>query len=330
MINRIYIDNYKCIELEDLEIKPLTIITGLNSTGKSSLLQSVLLAEQYDTDNELSTKYEVIKCKYSNRNEVCIRTYWDSGNYKEFLVKENGIINSDCSNNINAASNRLYYLSANRIGSEDVVKLFNSHSIGSKGERVFSTYEQEKMSIVDEKLRRYKESYTLQHQVDYWLSYILGIKLRLRTEKISEENLNIKYDSDGLQNILPKNLGAGVSYLVKVLIMCLRANQGDVLLIESPEIHLHPSAQAKLGEFLSFITNAGIQAIVETHCEHLINRVQYAIYKKEIAYDSVLLLYKPGIIDNFKQISFNLDGKFAVDFPEGFFDATLNELMEIE
>lgn len=331
MINRIYIDNYKCIEREDLEIKPLTIITGLNSTGKSTLLQSILLAEQYDVNNiDLSTKYDVIRCKYTNRNEVCIRTYWDDVQ-KEFIVKENDIRVPDSTNNINyATSDRLYYLSANRIGSEDVVKLFDTHTIGSRGERIFSTFEQEKMSIVDENLRRYKESYTLQHQVDYWLSYILGINLRLRTDKISEENISIKYESDGLQNILPKNLGTGVSYLVKVLIICLRAKQGDVLLIENPEIHLHPSAQAKLGEFLSFIANAGIQVIVETHCEHLINRVQYAIYKKEIAFKSVLLLYKSGIIDKFKQISFNSDGKYAVAFPEGFFDATLNELMEME
>lgn len=333
MINRVCIDNYKCISHEDLEIKPLTIVTGLNSTGKSTLLQSILLIEQsvgkYDVG--LSANYDVIKCRYSDQNEISIRTGWDNNRNKGLIVTRNDIKVSIIPPEIGVSyENGLYYLSANRIGAEDFVRLMQSHTIGSRGENVFSTFEQEKSNPVDERLRKYKESFTLQHQVDYWLSYILGISYRLSTEKINEENLNVKYESDGLQNISPKNLGAGVSYLVKVLIMCLRAKQGDVLLIENPEIHLHPSAQAKLGEFFAYIANAGIQVMIETHCEHLINRIQYAIYKKEIAFDSVLLLYKSAINDSFERIPFNSDGKYAVDFPDGFFDATLDELMEME
>ncbi len=333
MINRVCIDNYKCIRHENLEIKPLTIITGLNSTGKSTLIQSILLIEQNASNHDvgLSTNYDVIKCKYSDQKNITISTSWDNNKNKGIIITRNEIKLSIIPPDIGVSyENGLYYLSANRIGAEDFVRLVQPHTIGSKGENVFSTFEQEKSNPVDERLRKYKESYTLQHQIDYWLSYILGISFRLSTEKINEENLNVKYESDGLQNISPKNLGAGVSYLVKVLIMCLRAKQGNVLLIENPEIHLHPSAQAKLGEFFAYIANAGIQVIIETHCEHLINRIQYAIYKKEIDFDSVLLLYKSGINDNFKVIPFNSDGKYSVDFPDGFFDATLDELMEME
>lgn len=333
MISQINIDNYKCIEHEDLQIKPLTIITGLNSTGKSTLIQSILLLEQMANDINigLSINYDTIKCRYSSQDRISIRVFWDGELFKSYNAsKEEREITKYESVSGVRFENGLYYLSANRIGAEDIVYLVDARAIGVRGENVFSTFEQEKSMPVIERLRRYKESYTLQHQVDHWLTYILGIKLRLSTEKISEERLNIKYESDDLPNITPNNLGAGVSYLVKVLIMCLRAKQGDVLLIENPEIHLHPSAQAKLGEFLAFIANSGIQVIVETHCEHLINRVQYAIYKKEINFDSVLLLYKSGIVDKFKVIPFNSDGKFAVKFPDGFFDATLAELLEME
>ena len=332
MIERIKIDNYKCIEHEDLEIKPLTIITGLNSTGKSTLIQSILLIEQYSKSKNLglSSNYDVIKCRYSNQEEIHIRTTWDGNKRKELTFSNNNEGRSICSKDMVAIGKGLYYLSANRIGAEDFVRLEDSDWIGTRGENIFSVFEHEKSLPIDKPLLRYQDSYTLQHQVDYWLSYILGIKLSLRTEKISEENLTVKYESDGLLNISPKNLGAGVSYLVKVLIMCLRAKQGNVLLIENPEIHLHPAAQAKLGEFLAFIANAGIQLIVETHCEHLINRVQYAVYKSEMPHEKVLLLYKAGIVGKFQPISINADGQFAVKFPEGFFDATLDELIEME
>ena len=332
MITRLEIDNYKCIEHEDLEIKPLTIVTGLNSTGKSTLIQSILLIEQHSTQNNigLSTNYDVIKCRYSNQDEIRIQTTWENNRTKTHTLSKTNRGTSICATELFVFEKGMYYHSANRSGAEDVVRLVDSDMVGSKGENIFGVFEHEKSLPVDEPLRKYKDSYTLQHQVDYWLSYILGIKLSLRTEKVSEENLTIKYESDSLPNITPRNLGAGVSYLVKVLILCLRAKKGNVLLIENPEIHLHPSAQAKLGEFLAFIVNAGIQVIVETHCEHLINRVQYAIYKKEVAHDKVLLLYKGGIVEKFQAIPFNTDGKFAVKFPDGFFDATLDELMELE
>lgn len=333
MITRLEIDNYKCIQHEELDIKPLTIITGLNSTGKSTLIQSVLLPEQMisNTNLGLSVNFDMIKCRYSNQDTINIRVFWDGDEFKTYkATKESSEVTTyDSFSNV-GIEDGVYYLSANRIGAEDVVRLANTHSVGPRGENIFGLFELEKSNPVDEPLRRYKESYTLQYQLDNWLTYILGINLRLSTEKINEETLTVKYESDRLQNITPRNLGAGVSYLVKVLILCLRAKRGNVLLIENPEIHLHPSAQAKLGEFLAFMANAGIQLIIETHCEHLINRIQYAIYKKAIGHDKVLLLYKAGITDKFQQIPFNADGKFAIMFPDGFFDATLDELIEME
>ena len=102
--------------------------------------------------------------------------------------------------------------------------------------------------------------------------------------------------SDGLGNISPFQLGAGVSYLTKMLIMCLRAKKNDVILIENPEIHLHPASQAKVGEFLAFIVRAGIRVIIETHCEHLIYiRSVMRFIKKRFLKDDVTILYKEGI-----------------------------------
>ena len=99
-------------------------------------------------------------------------------------------------------------------------------------------------------------SYTLSAQVNYWLSYILDIPTELQTERRLDDVVEVQYKSDGLGNISPFQLGAGVSYLTKMLIMCLRAKKNDVILIENPEIHLHPASQAKVGEFLAFIVLA--------------------------------------------------------------------------
>lgn len=112
--------------------------------------------------------------------------------------------------------------------------------------------------------------------------------------------------------------------------MCLRSQKGDLLMIENPELHLHPAAQARLGEFFTYIANAGIQVLLETHCEHLIDKLQYQIFKGKFDHDKAVVYYKGGITSPFETIRFTEGGKFETSFPEGFFDATLENLLEIE
>ena len=103
--------------------------------------------------------------------------------------------------------------------------------------------------------------------------------------------------------------------MTKILIVCLLAKKGNILLIENPEIHLHPKAQAKLGEFFAFIANNGVQVVLETHCENLINQVRYEVYKN-IEMDGTGHFIRENKEDR-------------NNFPTGFFNSTLKELLEM-
>jgi predicted ATPase len=148
-------------------------------------------------------------------------------------------------------------------------------------------------------------------------------------------DVKVTFTSDGLENLSPFNLGAGNSYLAKILIMGLSCKKGHILIIENPEIHLHPKAQAKLADFFVLLENMGIQVIVETHSEHFINKLRYNVYKKKLKSDDIVIYYKPSIQGDFEKISINSNGHFIDDekseivFPSGFFDSTLSELLEI-
>jgi len=336
MIQNIKISDYKCLYREDLNFKPLTIITGLNSTGKSSLIQSILLpVKEYGKNRNMlesimDSAFECIRNKYKNAKEVRIEvqldhiginfSIYDGGH--EFEYPDDGFPLE--------MEENLYYLSANRIGAERYSKISPHYKVGINGEYLFGTYETEKSKALVYELIKDDASLTLSNQLKYWLTYITGISTELQTTKSVGNDVEILFKSDDLNNLSPFQLGAGVSYLTKILIMCLRAKKGDVLIIENPEIHLHPDSQAKVGEFLAFIANAGIQLIIETHCEHLIYKVGYEIYKKRFSSDKVVIFYKGGIQTPFEEIQFKENGKFANDFPEGFFDATLTELLEME
>lgn len=318
---------------EHLEFKQLTIITGLNSTGKSSLIQSILFPIAMNGINGrgllnhvMVLSFDAIRNRYLNSKEIRVNYEVEHSEVSYRWMGEKLEISElpiDIEHN-------LYYLSANRIGAEQHSKLSPYYKVGVSGEYLLGTFEVEKSKTLIPELIREDSSYTLATQVNHWLSYILGVPIELQTDKRLDDVVEVQYKSDGLSNLSPLQLGAGVSYLAKILIMCLRARKGDILLIENPEIHLHPGSQARVGEFLSFIAHSGIQLIVETHCEHLIHRVGYEIYKKRLSSEEATILYKGAVQEPFEVIGFELDGKFAIDFPEGFFDATLTELLEME
>jgi predicted ATPase len=70
-----------------------------------------------------------------------------------------------------------------------------------------------------------------------------------------------------------QDVGFGISQILPVYLESLRMKTGHTLILEQPEIHLHPSMQSKLADFLLSMTNSGKNFIVETHSEYLINRL---------------------------------------------------------
>jgi len=178
-----------------------------------------------------------------------------------------------------------------------------------------------------------ESSYTLETQVNYWLKYITDIEnIEFFTEKSTPNTVKSFYKIEGFE-FFPENIGSGVSYLLTMLIVCLSAKKGNIIIIENPEIHLHPKSQAKLGEFFSFIAAKGIQLIIETHNDHIINRICYEEFKENIKSKDIVIQYKENSNTQFQKIEikkgqfFNKKGENR--FPEGFFDATLKEIFEI-
>ncbi len=371
MLNQITIEGFKCIDKETLTLKPLTILTGRNSTGKSSVIQAVLLlAKNAMHCNTFSL--EKITAPYSNARDVRNKftnslfthialptpDHPDIDTLKLAIGKnqtnpfEGGF---DCSDSFskrmengqyNPAAppitlvyepnnptneSELFYLSANRTGPTDITST-SSIKVGTEGEYLLSSFERLKREPVHDYLVHFPDSNSFGFQVSQWLSYITDTKTELKTEKLSND-IKVTLSTDGLEDISPLNVGAGLSYVAKVIILCLMAKKDDLILIENPEIHLHPKAQAQLGVFLAFIASQGIQLIVETHCEHLINKIRHQVYQEELDADHVAIHYKKSLRKPFEQLSLDSNGHYInqngerIGFPTGFFDGTLNELI---
>lgn len=335
MINHIDIKGYKSFDEESLPIAPLTVVTGKNSTGKSSLLQAILLSQVRGAakiyyNDFINTDFSSIRNRYTRAELVEVQLNIDDNRIIEYQRSEDKWqvrFNMDEFPNL---EERLFYLSANRIGAQNSAQIYQDIVCGPMGEALFGTYEAEKSKRLDDNLIRDFNSFTLSAQVNHWLSYILDIPLELNSEKRMSTTVEVRYNADDIKDILPQMLGAGVSYLAKILILCLRSKKDDIIMIENPEIHLYPSAQCRLAEFLSFIVASGRQLIIETHSNDLITKFRHEVYKGKLLPQAVEVLYKDGITTPFKLLKIDRNGQFSEPFPEGFFDSSLSDLLDME
>jgi len=360
MITELEILNFKSIELENFEFGALTVLTGQNSTGKSSVIQSILLACQYGFRENFYSMEELtqpfsdfskIRNKYVNAKKISVKMGFISVSVDETSHGEVSFSNEDGTLNHQAidrndlsyekqlgssnTSTALFYLSANRVGQESIAAFSKSKTVGLNGEYLLSTFERLKSEPIFEELCVDSNSLTLSYQLNYWLSKITGVKSALKTENLAGSNVKVTFESNGLSDIEPINLGAGFSYLAKILIICLIAKPNDVVIIENPEVHLHPKSQALLGAFFSFLSNAGIQLIIETHCEHLINNIRYQVSQDNMPSENIVVYYKDSNRKPFEKILINDFGHFEneqhdrISFPSGFFDQSVQNLLSL-
>ena len=124
----------------------------------------------------------------------------------------------------------------------------------------------------------------------------------------------------------PVHTGFGLTQVFPVVVAALSVGREDLLLIENPEVHLHPAGQAKMGEFLAEVAAAGVQVMLETHSDHVLNGVRRAVRRGALASGDVALhFFRPrhdAERDGVAQVqSPHLDGEGNVDdWPDGFFD----------
>ena len=120
----------------------------------------------------------------------------------------------------------------------------------------------------------------------------------------------------------PKNVGFGLTQVLPIIVAALAAQQGDLLLIENPEVHLHPAGQALMGEFLAEVANGGVQVFVESHSDHVLNGIRRAVKKNILSADRVSLhFFSPRGSETAQVISPTIGSDGTIDhWPSGFFD----------
>ena len=125
------------------------------------------------------------------------------------------------------------------------------------------------------------------------------------------------------------DVGYGVSQALPVLTELLREGAPEMFLLQQPEVHLHPKAQAALGSLFCELAALGRQIVVETHSDYIIDRVRMDLrdQKSPLKPDDVSILYfEPGdLAVNIHSIRLDEMGN-VVDAPDGYRQFFMEEL----
>ena len=130
--------------------------------------------------------------------------------------------------------------------------------------------------------------------------------------------------------VLIADLGIGVSQVLPALTLCYYVPQGSTIILEQPELHLHPSVQAGLADvFIDVIKNRDVQIILESHSEHLLRRLQLRLAEEEIAPDDIALYFcelRDGM-SHLKPLNVDMFGDIH-NWPVDFFGDLLGDMVK--
>ncbi len=357
MIRRIEVKNFKCFEKLSVECRELNLLTGVNGMGKSTLIQVLLLFRQAYERSRVGLHHPMfLNGRYVSLGKIKDISYWYKKEDEIQLLVDEGVYGAwEC--HLDQKSQALLaefealdrgfgglsgkgfeYISAERLGprryyddlGEDRV---SPTQIGSKGEYAASSLYSigsEWDFMVYEGMKSHRESSgRLELQVNAWMSEISpGIRVKA-IPNLDSDVMGLRYSQSGKlgeESTNAVNMGFGVSYALPIVIALLKARKGDLLLLENPEAHIHPKGQRQMGELIARAAANGIQIIVETHSDHILNGIRLSVKGRGIQPDQVKLNYFYVYEDSDGMVRHDVtspeilpDGSLSC-WPDGFFD----------
>ncbi|MBR0410324.1 MAG: AAA family ATPase [Eubacterium sp.] len=301
MIERIHITALKSIRDLSVKCSKLNILTGTNSSGKSTFLQALLLFAQEKLSGELISlgEFREVRNYYMPTDDIKVEIC-ESDKTQPSWIQFSEDKDADSYKKTQSSSHikewGLHYLSCHRTGVNDIYlkNMPVEDNFGIDGQYALAFLLKNESTPVCADLLVYHDEYTnsLFDQVNYWMKYIIDTNLIVNDLK-KTNYMQVKYNNNPANRssealfCRPVNVGSGVSYLISIIITCLGAKEDSVIVIENPEIHLHPKAQSRLSEFLYFVSNSGRQLFVETHSDHIFNGLRAGVATGQMSMDHI-------------------------------------------
>jgi predicted ATPase len=375
LINEVRLKNFKCFSEARIALAPLTLLTGLNGMGKSSVIQSMLAIRQSYQSGSLSAGR--LACAGDLIDLGTVQDVWFEGAEEQlieiglsqdasptgtvtfpFVVSEDRQVAQVADLDANDAAvarvlewpvgsillggdnhgrvpslGMFHYLTAERHGPRKALPMSRARAkpsdLGAHGEYVLQVLDTLKGSVIlpagDARLAE-GPSPRLGDQVEAWLGDVSpGVGINL--QPVPQADMIVGGFSFGEEGKLRSNtyratnVGFGLSYVLPVLVALLSAPPGSLVLIENPEAHMHPRGQTRIGELCARAAAVGVQVIVETHSDHLLDGARIAVRQGILSPEQATFHYfsREEGAAKIETPSIDSEGRLSA-WPEGFFD----------
>ncbi|WP_155056292.1 AAA family ATPase [Streptomyces blattellae] len=362
MITSLEIRGFKRFVAESFGLRPLTVLTGVNGGGKSTVIQSLLLARLAGTAGgtvrlngplglALGEARDVLNWTADAR-EITVRLGGSDG---ESWVYEFGLPDAEQALHLDVRrvpvaqvpgigpgvlNPAFTYLCAERLGPRDTLSVSAEEpeqiGVGVRGEFTAQVLALRDTRVVSPRGTRGVVRGSLHHpeaagpqlrvQAEAWASEIIRPMRITARVAVGIMAGTIRFGETGLsdEEIRPVNTGFGVSYALPVIVAGLLTEPGDLLIVENPEAHLHPAGQSRLGRFLARVAGSGVQVVVETHSDHVLNGARLAVAQdRSLPAEDMVTHYFDH--DQTLPIGINDKGELS-HWPSGFFDQIETDL----
>ncbi|KIP65425.1 hypothetical protein SN11_25140 [Vibrio harveyi] len=372
MIKNIKLRNFKCYTDQVIEFRNLTVFCGNNSVGKSTAIQSVLMAIQGDfsqeglplngefisvgTYNDLHKRNEeedTVFFEIESRRGSCSWGYqlddFDAEHYETdgYNVRKAQMISQplpllssygdDCGSLKRAIKENFQYLSAERLGPKSnypySTQRRSKNWLGAQGEfspQVLSTSGGlGDLAEGDCRLHETAITRSIIHNIFQWLGVISPGAFVDSTSIEHADIATALFEFGDGQKYRPINVGFGLSYSLPIIIALLVTKPGGLVIVENPEAHLHPKGQSYLGRLIALTAEAGVQVIVETHSDHIINGMRLMPRLKKVDCNNIKIYQVEADLENHCSraipITVNEQGELS-EWPDQFFDQQLIDM----
>lgn len=361
MIRHITIKNFKCFKNQSLKLNNLTILTGGNASGKSSVIQSILvinksleLIKNHDVNNmlEIDDLYGlnlglpenlIFQERESDIVEISCTVSTEELSNSEFGLTWDASVEGASPYALKVdiyghnITDKILYINAERIGPRITSSIHDfKNTVGNKGEH--SAYLMWKINT-DQRLNtpmklpanlEISAINRFSANCEEWISRIIP-NTKVAFDVSPEFGLStLKFSNHG-DYYVPTTTGFGISYITPIVVQGLACSleKNSILIVENPEAHLHPYSQSQMGKFLMLLASNGVQVIIETHSEHVINGCRLQAALMGISAD-INLHYFNKIKDNLevREITVNEFGELS-SWPDGFFDQSKKDIREL-
>lgn len=354
MIRTLRLRNFKCFDDETFSIGRITLLAGLNGTGKSSVIQGLLALRNCGTfpDSkswrgpllDIGTFGDVLytradddqiklRTRYEDDTELCGDFGPDGTDfYLAGPVAAHDGERSDLARERSLLRDSMFYLSADRLGPRKTLPYMAEGApagtpLGKRGQAVLWFMGQHEGDMVAPALRHPAASRTtLLAQTNAWLAAV-SPGVELASESVSAADLAAagysfeqKWDAR-TKPFRANNIGFGASCVLPLIVALLAAERDDLVIIENPEAHLHPGGQTNVAELAARAAADGRQVILETHSDHVLDGIRLAVAEKIVSAEDVVVYFFRHDSAGVQIASPKVRADGSLDsWPDGFFD----------